>query len=89
MISKGVKITGFVAGSALSWLGSYYFLSDYVLRSSSLVKQTLFNLETIDEVKEKLGGNIQVQSRINGPMNQFRGSANLSFTCQGTLGIHI
>lgn len=80
---------GLVAGALATWAISYKVLTDYVTRSSSVVKQTLFNLQTSPEAERVLGKDIKVTSSIDGNMNQIKGFANIAFDCTGSSGISI
>lgn len=77
------------AGALASWAAAYSYLTDKVTRSSSLIQQTIFNLETNERSRDVLGTGIKVISPIKGDMNQYKGVADLQFECEGNQGIAI
>lgn len=72
-----------------SWAAAYTYITDCTSRSSSIVKQTLFNLQIDPQSKTILGSPIKVTSKVQGEMNQIKGLADVSFSCSGPKGISI
>lgn len=81
---KGIAMAS--AAAVGSWIGAYYFLTDRITRSSSIVKQTLFNLQVDPEARGLLGLPMEVCSSVRGSLNQVQGIADISFECQGPVG---
>lgn len=69
-----------------SWFGAYYYLTDQITRSSSIVKQTLFNLQVNPAAQKLLGTPVTIDSSVNGSLNQVQGFADIAFDCQGPQG---
>lgn len=83
------RIAGLAAAGLATWYFCYQGLTDYVVRSSSLVKQSLFNLQINEDARRLLGDQLVINSKVNGSMNQVKGHADISFTCTGPMGINI
>src|SRR5690606_25289633 len=79
---------GLCTSAVASWLLGYKYMTNEVTKSSSLIKQTLFNLESNSRIVELLGRNLEIASSVEGPVNQFKGAANIEFKCVGTKGIY-
>lgn len=77
MISKkgAVGVTAAVG----SWLAAYYFISNEIDKSSSIVTQSLFNINVSEKEHPELILPVTIASTIRGKMNQFKGHAKISF----------
>jgi len=88
MINRRSRIALASAGAIGTWALSYVYLTDYIKRSSSLIQQTLFNLESSPQAVSLLGPHpFRIASPVEGELNQVKGVANLSFKCTGPEGI--
>lgn len=78
MKSTLIAIGGaFGVGTILT--ASYYYFIQRIDQNSSLVKQSLHNLNYIESIKRVTGGNCQVASHIRGEMLQRKGFASIDF----------
>lgn len=81
------KRLGLFSGASIaiaSWGFGYLFLVDEIDRSSSLVQQTIYTLENNDISSNAFGSPLNVSQGISGKMNQYKGTANISFRCRGS-----
>lgn len=71
----------FGASAAIgSWMAAYYFIVGEIDKSSSLVKQTIFNINANQENHVKtVEYPVKITSSIRGKMNQFKGLADIEF----------
>lgn len=78
MVSKNV-LYGSAGAAVGTWLLAYYFVSNEIDKSSSIVRQTLFNINATNEFKNDIALPVKTSSNIRGKMNQFKGLANIDF----------
>lgn len=83
-MDRGTKVAAAAAGAVVTWFIGYKLATDHVLKSSSIVKQTIFNLQVSPLAQELLGNSIRLSSGVAGDMNQVKGFADLSFKCSGS-----
>lgn len=76
------------AGAVVTWFVGYKLATDHVLRSSSIMKQTIFNLQVSPMAQEILGDSIKLSSGVDGEMNQVKGFADLAFKCSGSKSMY-
>jgi hypothetical protein len=69
-LSGGVALVGCVVG--------YNYVTDEVMKSSSLVQQTIFSLN-FAAAQGTGPGPVKISSSVRGNMNQFKGHANITF----------
>ena len=77
MISKR-GVVG-VSAAVGSWLVAYYFIANEIDKSSSLVNQSLFNININENYPKILSCPVQIASGVRGKMNQFKGLAEINF----------
>jgi hypothetical protein len=77
MISKK-GVVG-VSAAVGSWMLAYYFISNEIDKSSSIVNQSLFNINISENQHPELILPVIIASGIRGKMNQFKGHAGISF----------
>ena len=73
---KGAVGVVFATGS---WLAAYWFITEEIDKSSSIVNQTIFNLNINEIASKDLILPVKVASGVRGKMNQFKGFANINF----------
>lgn len=62
-----------------SWLAAYYFITNEIDKSSSIVNQSIFNINYCEAKHSELILPVTVASSIRGKMNQFKGFAEINF----------
>jgi hypothetical protein len=77
MISK--KGAAGIAAAVGSWLAAYLFVKDEINKSSSIVNQTIFNININETAEKELKLPVKIASGVRGKMNQFKGYANINF----------
>ena len=77
MISK--KGAAGVTAAVGSWLVAYYFIAEEIDKSSSIVNQSIFNININENVEKELKLPVKVASGVRGKMNQFKGFAEINF----------
>lgn len=77
MISKRGAVG--VSAAVGSWLAAYYLIVNEIDKSSSLVNQSLFNININDNYSKSLSFPVQIASSVRGEMNQFKGLAEINF----------
>lgn len=77
MISK--KGAAGIAAAVGSWLVAYLFVKDEINKSSSIVNQTIFNININETAEKELKLPVKIASSVRGKMNQFKGFANINF----------
>lgn len=77
MISK--KGVFGVTAAISSWFAGYMYITDEIDKSSSIVKQSLFNINASEIHDANLKLPVSISSGIRGKMNQFKGIANIEF----------
>lgn len=68
-----------VSAAVGSWIAAYYFIINEIDKSSSLVNQSLFNINFNQKYDEIMKSPVQIASGIRGEMNQFKGLAEINF----------
>lgn len=74
-----IKTFAVVGGAVGSWAAAYWYFANSLDKSSSLVTQTLFNINNNAEKFEQIRSPIKLSSSIRGKMNQFKGHADINF----------
>ena len=77
MISKRGAVG--VSAAVGSWIAAYYLIVNEIDKSSSLVNQSLFNINFNDNYAKSLSFPVQIASSVRGEMNQFKGLAEINF----------
>ena len=77
MISKKGALG--IATAIGSWAVAYRFIADEIDKSSSIVNQSLFNINMSESNQSSLNLPVQIASGVRGEMNQFRGHADINF----------
>lgn len=77
MISKRGAVG--VSAAVGSWIAAYYLIVNEIDKSSSLVNQSLFNINVNDNYAKSLSFPVQIASSVRGEMNQFKGLAEINF----------
>ena len=76
-----LKKLSFPVFAGTSWYVAYKYFINKVEKSSSIVQQTLFNLNS-----SKISSSpFKIISNVSGQMNQFKGFANIGFEVQNAL----
>lgn len=68
-----------VSAAVGSWIAAYYLIISEIDKSSSLVNQSLFNINFNEKYDEIMKSPVQIASGIRGKMNQFKGLAEINF----------
>ena len=68
-----------VSAAIATWVASYYFIVNEIDKSSSLVNQSLFNINISEKYEKTLNCPVEITSVIRGKMNQFKGLAEINF----------
>ena len=88
--AKGIAGTFAACGS---WAAAYLFIADKIDRSSSIVNQSLFNININEENRNFVNQPVKLSSSIRGKMNQFYGHADIEFdvanSIHGTISRHL
>lgn len=82
---SSVKGAAGVLAAAASWAAAYMFITDKIDRSSSIVNQSLFNINRFEENQITLNLPVNISSSIRGKMNQFYGHADIEFDVLNTV----
>lgn len=77
MISKR-GVAGITAAAG-SWLLAYCFIASEIDKSSSIVNQTIFNINVNESAEKEVKLPVKVASGVRGKMNQFKGFAEINF----------
>lgn len=77
MISKKAALGATAAVG--SWIAAYCFIADEIDKSSSIVNQSLFNINISNITTQNLSLPVKISSGIRGKMNQFKGHAEINF----------
>lgn len=77
VVSRRVIVVGGTTGFGLVVAVSYWYLSDRINQSSSLVQQTVLNVSLQSDLRDATGGSCTAVSRIFGEMLQRKGTANI------------
>lgn len=80
------KTVAAVSGAALSWAAAYFFAANAMNNSSSIVRQTLFNINVCTDNGNGIVVPVTLSSRIRGKMNQFKGHADIDFDVCDSVG---
>ncbi len=73
------KTFAVVGGAIGSWAAAYWYFANSLDKSSSLVIQTLFNINNNSDQVKEIRSPVMLQSSIRGRMNQFKGFADVNF----------
>lgn len=84
MISK--KGAAGVTAAVGSWIIAYWFIAEEIDKSSSIVNQSIFNININQNVEEELKLPVKVASGVRGKMNQFKGLAEINFDVVDKIG---
>lgn len=87
MISK--KGAAGVTAAVGSWLAAYWFIADEIDKSSSIVNQSIFNINIDENAGKDLKLPVKVASGVRGRMNQFKGFAEINFDVVDKTGSNI
>jgi hypothetical protein len=74
-----IKTFAVVGGAVGSWVAAYWYFADSLDKSSSLVTQTMFNINNNTDEFEQIRSPVKLNSSIRGKMNQFKGFADINF----------
>ena len=77
-MSRAKTIT-MVGGAVGSWIAAYCYFANELDKSSSLVTQTMFNINNNIENFKEISPPVKLNSSIRGKMNQFKGFAAINF----------
>ena len=58
---------------------SYYYICNQIDKNSSLIKQTIHNLNRMHKLRAITGGGCEIVSSVTGEMLQRKGTADISF----------
>lgn len=87
MISK--KGAAGVTAAVGSWLVAYWFIADEIDKSSSIVNQSIFNININENAENELKLPVKVASGVRGKMNQFKGIAEINFDVMDKIGSNL
>jgi hypothetical protein len=87
MISK--KGAAGVAAAVGSWLAAYWIIAEEIDKSSSIVNQSIFNININENAREDVILPIKIASGVRGKMNQFKGFAEINFDVVDKTGSNI
>lgn len=87
MISKKGAV-GVVAAVG-SWLAAYWFIADEIDKSSSIVNQSIFNININENAEKNMKLPVKIASGVRGRMNQFKGFAEINFDVVDKMGSKI
>lgn len=77
MLSKKAAVG--VTAALGSWIAAYCYIADEIDKSSSIVNQSLFNINISDIQMNELSLPVKIASGVRGKMNQFKGHADINF----------
>lgn len=75
-VGKKIAVVG---GAVGSWIAAYWYFANDLEKSSSLVTQTLFNINNNANNFKEINSPVTLTSSIRGKMNQYKGYAAINF----------
>lgn len=87
MITK--KGAAGVTAAVGSWIVAYWFIAEEIDKSSSIINQSIFNININENVENELKIPVKMASGVRGKMNQFKGFAEINFDVVDKIGSNI
>lgn len=76
---NSLKAAAGVTAAVGSWVAAYSFIADEIDKSSSIVNQSLINININDIAAQNISLPVKISSGVRGKMNQFKGHAEIEF----------